>query len=303
MEWRDEYILTAAIRIPGERAAFYRAAGRGSYVRVLRGAYLPADRWDGLDFEGRHRARMRAAVLLEPGLVFSHLSAALVHGLPVIGGDLRLPHVVAEPDSGGRSRNGLARHCVGIPDRVVEIDGLPVTPIDVTAAHVVTGFEPELAVPVVDQLLRDRLVEKEEIARLVEGRPGTRGTARARWSLDFADGRSGSPGESLSRVGIRRLRLPAPDLQVPVRDGLGLAGIVDFAWPDHRLVGEFDGVGKYLRDSVTGGREPGDIVVDEKRREDRIRATGLRVVRWGWDAARSSSSLRLVLSDAGLRAR
>ena len=125
---------------------------------------------------------------------------------------------------------------------------------------------------------------------------------RGAWATRFADPRSGSPGESLSRVAIHRLRLPAPELQVRVEDVRGLAGVADFYWPDIRLVGEFDGVGKYLREGLTGGREPGEIVMAEKRREDRIRATGRGVARWGWDAARNPAKLRRILSERGLRA-
>jgi hypothetical protein len=47
-------------------------------------------------------------------------------------------------------------------------------------------------------------------------------------------------------------------------------------------VGEFDGLVKYGR-LLRPGQTPGDAVVAEKRREDRVRDEGLRVVRWTWD--------------------
>ena len=64
-------------------------------------------------------------------------------------------------------------------------------------------------------------------------------------------------------------------------------GIVDFAWPEHRLIVEFDGLEKYYRH-----RRPGEtieqMVLREKAREDRIRElTGWTVVRITWaDLAR-----------------
>ena len=64
-------------------------------------------------------------------------------------------------------------------------------------------------------------------------------------------------------------------------------GIVDFAWPEHRLIVEFDGREKYHRH-----RRPGEsieeMVMREKTREDRIRElTGWTVVRITWaDLAR-----------------
>ncbi|MFW8746088.1 hypothetical protein, partial [Mesorhizobium japonicum] len=72
----------------------------------------------------------------------------------------------------------------------------------------------------------------------------------------------------------------------------------DFAWPSYRLIGEFDGMGKYVRSDLTAGRDPAEVVVAEKLREDRLRAAGWRVVRWGWAQARSVPALRQVLTDA-----
>jgi hypothetical protein len=57
---------------------------------------------------------------------------------------------------------------------------------------------------------------------------------------------------------------------------------VDFGWPGLRTVGEFDGRVKYVR-LLRPGQDPGDVVFEEKRREDDLRDAGLQVVRWGWD--------------------
>ncbi|WP_224387448.1 hypothetical protein [Pseudonocardia sp. ICBG1293] len=55
----------------------------------------------------------------------------------------------------------------------------------------------------------------------------------------------------------------------------------DFAWPDRGVVGEFDGRTKYGRTLHPGG-DAAEALWEEKRREDRIRRTGLTVVRWTW---------------------
>jgi hypothetical protein len=118
--------------------------------------------------------------------------------------------------------------------------------------------------------------------------------------LDFANGASGSPGESLSRVAIHLLGLPAPQLQVPFSDRQGLIGIVDFWWPEVGLIGEFDGNGKYLRTEFANGRTVNQIVMDEKERENRLRQLGPRIARWGWGTARSLPQLRAHLAANGL---
>jgi hypothetical protein len=129
----------------------------------------------------------------------------------------------------------------------------------------------------------------------------SRGTARCARMLDLADGRSGSPGESLSRVGMHVLGLPAPILQQQFWDGDGFVGTVDFWWPEQSIIGEFDGRGKYLRDEFLNGRSSADVVIAEKVREDRLRALGNGFTRWGWDIAHSLPRLREHLHRAGVR--
>ena len=83
------------------------------------------------------------------------------------------------------------------------------------------------------------------------------------------------------RVLIARFQVPTPVLQweVPTR---GRADRTDFAWPEQRTVGEFDGRIKYGR-LLRPGQRAGDVVFAEKLREDAIRDAGFRVVRWVWD--------------------
>ena len=94
--------------------------------------------------------------------------------------------------------------------------------------------------------------------------------------IEFADGRSESVGETRSRVALWRAGLPTPLLQWEIG-----ADRVDFGWLMRRTVGEFDGKVKYGR-LLRPGQSPGDVVFEEKVREDRLRATGLTVVRWIW---------------------
>lgn len=301
--WRALYISTRSLSNPGERAALYREAARGRFVPVVRGVYLPAEAWEAMDAEARHLARLRATEILRPGTVFSHLSAALIWGLPLVATRLQVPHCVADASSGGRSLNGLIRHTTGIPDDVRRVDGLSVTAPVPTVLHVAQTARPETSIPVLDVAFAraewdlDADALRESAARL----PASAGPARAEWALRFADARSGSPGESLSRVAMWRQRLPAPDLQRRFVDDRGFVGVVDFFWPEFGVVGEFDGVGKYLRDEMLNGRDPAGVVVDEKRRENRLRALDLGVARWEWADALVGSRMRRILLDAGLR--
>ena len=107
--------------------------------------------------------------------------------------------------------------------------------------------------------------------------PGARMVSGA---LPLADGRAANPGESWSRAILIKLGLAPLDLQVPLEDEDGLIGYVDFGWGD--VVGELDGKGKYGIGVSTDPTEAVRIVRREKRREDRIRALGIEVARWGY---------------------
>ena len=80
-------------------------------------------------------------------------------------------------------------------------------------------------------------------------------------------------------MAIARAGLPAPALQHEVSE---VRARTDFAWPELRTVGEFDGKVKYGR-GLRPGQNPGDVVFAEKRREDALRDLGFQVVRWTWN--------------------
>ncbi len=83
-------------------------------------------------------------------------------------------------------------------------------------------------------------------------------------------------------MALWRAGLPPPVLQWEVRSVDGtFVGRVDFGWPEHRTVGEFDGRAKYGR-LLRPGQDPGDTVFEEKLREDTLRDHRLSVARWTW---------------------
>ena len=146
---------------------------------------------------------------------------------------------------------------------------------------------------------------KDDVIAVLQRYASSRGTARASAAVEFADGRSGSGGESLSRVGIFQLGFERPELQVRHPHPEGYYD-VDFEWPRRKdrppTIGEFDGVMKYLSKRYRDGREAGEVVVAEKYREDILRGQGNGFVRWGWTEARKPVRLlRPMLLRAGIR--
>jgi hypothetical protein len=141
---------------------------------------------------------------------------------------------------------------------------------------------------------------KEEILSMADRLGVVRGRRKIERAVEFADGLSGSPGESFSRVLLNQLGFPSPELQVPFHDHRGLIGLVDFWWPKFNLVGEFDGVAKYVRHEFTNGKSAAEVVIAEKNRENRLRALGPDVGRWDWATLRVPPKLLAQLLAAGL---
>lgn len=227
-----------------------------------------------------HRRRLIAARgFVGPSTYFSHTSAAVIHGLPLL--TRRLPEVVAVRTGGGHgaiNRTLHARRASLAAEDIAEVDGLPVTSLARTVADLVRELPFPEAVMIADVGLAKGLDRGELLERTAKGR-GCRMAARA---LLFADPRSESAGESLSRVRIHQLGLPAPDLQRDLYDARGrFLGRTDFWWEEFRLVGEFDGKMKYA-DSLKPGQSPADAIMDEKFRERGMFGAGCYVVRWYW---------------------
>ena len=274
---------------------------RGELIRLARGVYVAAERWEACDPREQHVLRARAfASTAVSEHVFSHATAAAIHGVPVVGGHPMRVHVTVEPGSSARFRHHVEPHRTALPPAHVErADGLLVTTPARTVIDLATSESFPAGVAAVDWWLgesRDRLA----LQQLLDSLPRRTGGGRAEQAIQFGSPLSGSVGESISRAAMHVLRLPPPRLQHRFEDGVGSIGIVDFWWPQEGIIGEFDGVGKYVREEYAKGRTPAEVVIEEKRREDRLRSLGHRLVRWGWQEATDLTALDRVLTGAGL---
>ena len=261
-----------------------RMCRRRGLVSVRPGAYVDPNDERLREPEARHALAVRAAVeQLGPGAVVSHASAAVLLGIALWGVALDRVHMSRPGSAGGRRSRHLHLNVGSLDgDEVGEVGGIAVTAVPRTVADLMRTLPFEQAVVVADDALHRGLVAGAELADALARSPRRHGTAAALRVLAFADGRAESPGESRSRVRMWRAGLPKPDLQVGVTDGAGRSlGRADFGWPEHGVVGEFDGRVKYGR-LLQPGEEPGEVVFREKVREDGIRDSGLRVARWIW---------------------
>lgn len=283
----------------GERRSLARDVERGLLLRPARGAYVERTAVEAMSEEDRHVVRMRAIAAVSPGpVMFSHFSAAVLHGLPVLRRRLDRVHATV-PDAGLRGRDGVAGHVFPLqPSEVVPFGPLLVTSLPRTVVDVAGGAPFAEGVSVADAALHagtPRLL-LEEAAELVGGRQAGRRIANV-----IAFGHPGAEGanESHSRSNMLRMGLEPPELQHELWDHRGFVAFLDFFFRRFRVGGEADGLTKYL-DPKLATRGAARAVVAEKHREDRVLPLLAGLARWGWPESRNHVLLRQKLVASGV---
>lgn len=281
MGWGGAMEVRRAGELTGNGLGYQNLARQvrtGELTRVRHGAYAAAQQ--PADEVERHRALISGTwPLIGKDAVLSHESAAVIHGLPIAERGLGPVQLTRAVGGHGRVQRNIRVHFGSLePHDVTEVDGLRLTCLERTAVDLARASGYERAVAVLDAALHQG-ASGELIEEILSHQRRWRGIATARRASAFADGRAESVGESFSRVRMAQAWLPAPELQYAVfsRSGAWLARC-DFAWPDFRLIGEFDGRIKY----IGSPQQVAATVVAEKAREQAIRDAGWVVVRWGW---------------------
>lgn len=255
----------------------------GLLTRIGAGLYALSSAYDPLTTAAKHLVRCRAvAHRLGDGIVLTHQSAALMHGLPVWGLDLTEVQVTRRDGRRGRHEAGVHHHIGRLADdQIMDVNGALTTTPARCVWEVACAGTSESGLVTADAAIHQGLVHHDVLHEVAGQFAHWQGSRSARLSLSLADGRAESPGESRTRHLFWRYDVPSPDLQFRIigRDGRVVAR-TDFAWELYRHLAEFDGRIKY--DGTFG--DPGfGTVFAEKQREDRVRAEmwGLTRLTWG----------------------
>lgn len=283
--------------------ALTRAVRRGELLRLRCGAYVRSEVWQALPIDEQRRLAVAAAEdAASAGLVFSHRSAAALWGVPLLGARTEPVDVRTTVAAGSRSEHGFRKHATqDLDQHVVQENGFLVTSVARTVVDLALSEPFQAGVVAADWALANGTSRDSLLEVLHEADP-KRGRARARHVIGFADGASGSVGESRSRAQMELAGLVIPRLQEEFADRRGFIGRVDFFWPQCRLIGEFDGIGKFTDAEMLAGRTTEQALADEKRREDRLRNSERRpdVTRWLWETLGVAGALPALLLAAGV---
>lgn len=274
-----------------------REIARGTLMRIRRSVYVSTARWRALRPWERYLARVHAAALAVPGLVFSHESAAVLWGMPVIGDPL-IVHVVVAPSSAAREHAGIRSHRVATFPDVISSGGFLVVSPASTAVTIARHRNEAVGLAAADAALRlDPTATPAMLVADNESRATSRGRRHARWALDRAHGARESVLESVSAAAVEWMGFPPPEFQHVFVDGDGSHHRGDFWWPREGLVGEPDGEFKY--DGRFG--DPAALLRARHERDRALmRAGASAVAHWGWLDTAQVWPLRQRLTGHGL---
>lgn len=279
---RGGYILRGDLLELGLTDADIRGARRaGLIVRLRAGTYAPQGH-EALSAEQQYRLLCFAVQdKLPSDVVLSHHSAAVIHSGTSFGLDLSKVHLTRASDTTGRSEAGLVHHAGLLPDEdVMEIDGHRLVVPARAALESASLAGTEAGMVHVCHALRSG-VDPAEFAERLEQMSRWPGLAKVRLSVLWSTPEAESVGEVRSLYMFRMGGLPIPRMQVEFFDDDGrLIARVDFDWEDFCHCGEFDGLFKYGRLNPHSGDLAGQVLVDEKIREDRVRAVPRGMSRW-----------------------
>jgi uncharacterized protein DUF559 len=267
--------VPSRLRLPSTRSG---AAARGitpwqlrhrDVLRLSRDTYLPGSA------SGDLHARIAAVLLTAPEqAVVSHATAAALWGIaiPLRQDDVRV-HLTVPTGSAVRGRADRVIHrSPWDKGEVTRLGPFPVTTPARTWRDLAMVLPTAALLAVSDQLLDGRCTAAQLAAQLAR-RPTGRGAARARAVLPVAGEPAESPMESVCRWILHEAGLPAPVVQHVVTVGGRFLGRADLAWPEKKVIVEFDG---------DVHRERAVFVNDLRRQNDLVAA--------GWTVLRFSSA-------------
>jgi hypothetical protein len=205
-------------------------------IPLARGLYLSRSTPDDL------AERCRAWALVLPlDATFSHRTAAVLLGSPIACPSS--PHVSLTPRRVLPQHTGLAVHSRRLQEEdVVTHLGLRLTSGAQTFLDLAPSLRPEDLVAAGDALMRAGHLSPEQLAERLARAGRVRGVVRARACAPLLSAKAMSRPESVIRYWVVTSDLPAPQLQIPIRDRWGAARAhADLGFEEWKVALEYEG--------------------------------------------------------------
>lgn len=236
---RGRYVITRTCDREHHKAA--------AHLSLAEGTTFPRDYGDIRDQAEALRLQIACRRdSIRPGDVFSHVSAALIHGLdPVLMGTSKVEISRRSPT---RNYSGLYLYSRELSSGETTDDfAYPVTTLTRTLADLALDHALEVSVPLISQALHSGTAALQVIEeRLVKGQRGRR---RAQLALELSNAEYESPSEAFCAVKFHRHGITdmVPQLDAFTASG-EFIGRNDFRHKRAPVVVEVHGVGKFYLD-------------------------------------------------------
>lgn len=212
------------------------------------------------------------------GEVFSHLSAALIHELPV--SSLSEHRVEVARSKVSRTYANLrVRRRLTPQTQLVKIGIYAVTSLERSLIDVARDYPLSVSVPMLDHALRGGSTDLDDMRTVASACVEIEGSRNVENAIELADGRRESVAESLCAVRFHEFGIDGFVPQVNIFDAAqNWLGRVDFCHEKAKVIVEVDGMGKY----GLGSGDPKKEIEKEKLRESALSTAGYQVIRLTW---------------------
>jgi hypothetical protein len=258
------------------RHQIQRSLSAREIVALRRGVYVEQGSYAAMASAERATVGAVAACLARPGSVVSHHSAALIHGLPLLGSRPALPRLLFPAEQGrhaDKARGVQIRTSLLPGTHILQRGEWRVTTVARTVCDVAREERAINSLVLADAALARRQTTLRELCEVRDVCSGWPGSPALRETLRLAHSGSESPYESIARFQLLLLRMSVIP-QVWAFDAAGWIGCGDIWLPSLWTFLEIDGDVKYDR------RSSGDTtLLVEKLRQERLEEAGFGVAR------------------------
>lgn len=283
---------------PGHRLE--RAAKAGELIRLRPGAYASTTAVEAAPPDAIHRARVvasRLAAHREP--VFSHESAAALHGIPLIGSWPTRARTTVRTRTNSSAAVERTLRILDDADIMTLPDGVRTTSPARTAIDLAASRS-LLAGIIAISHVRASGVGLDEFDAVIARAGRFHGLRRARIALARSCGGSRSVLETLVIVRCQDTGFEVPAQRHAVTGIDGVTYQVDFSWSRGLVLGEIDARDAHPDRAPRDGPDLAEAAWAARRREDALRPVCAAFVRIGWVEAWGGVGLTRRLAAAGV---